>query len=94
MKYGMVAFHYPTPDHRDEFVARVRAVAEVFRSTPGCLSAECWLAPDSGAVVSSVRWESKAAFQTGFAAVQAADVDVTFDERESRPREIHRLTSV
>ncbi|MFI9817778.1 antibiotic biosynthesis monooxygenase [Saccharothrix variisporea] len=93
MKHGMVAFHYPTPDHRDEFVARVRAVAEVFRSTPGCLSADCWLAPDSGAVVSAVQWESEAASQAGFAAVSAADVDVAFDDREVRPREIHRLMS-
>ncbi|GAA0252116.1 hypothetical protein GCM10010492_60740 [Saccharothrix mutabilis subsp. mutabilis] len=93
MQYGMVAFHYPHPAHREDFLGRVRQVADVFRAVPGCLSAEGWFAPDSGAVVSVVRWESEEAFQAGFAAVRTADVDVAFDDRESKPREIHRLVS-
>ncbi|XVV06103.1 antibiotic biosynthesis monooxygenase family protein [Actinosynnema sp. CA-248983] len=94
MKYGMVGFHYPHPAHREDFLVRVRQVADVFRAVPGCLSAEAWLAPGSGAVVSVVQWGSEEAFQAGFAAVQAADVDIAFDDREAKPREIHRLVSV
>ncbi|MEV0586693.1 antibiotic biosynthesis monooxygenase [Nonomuraea sp. NPDC050310] len=90
MKVGMIAHHYPHPDHRDAFVARVQDVAAFFRARPGCLSAECWLTDD--AVVSIVRWESDAAFAASFASVgEATGLDVAYDDREVRPREIIRL---
>ncbi|GAA2901280.1 antibiotic biosynthesis monooxygenase family protein [Nonomuraea rubra] len=90
MKVAMVAHHYPRAEHREEFVARVHRVAEVFRGTPGCLSAEAWLAGE--AVVSIVRWESQEASAASLVAAQgAAGVDIAFDERESRPREIVQL---
>ncbi|MGW4410832.1 antibiotic biosynthesis monooxygenase family protein [Nonomuraea sp. NPDC004702] len=88
---AMIATHYPHAAHREEFVERVRKVAEAFRSTPGCLSAECWLSAE--AVVSIVRWESDEAFAASLAALGAADLDVAFDEREARPREIVRLAA-
>ncbi|MEV4892413.1 antibiotic biosynthesis monooxygenase [Nonomuraea sp. NPDC055795] len=91
MKVGMIGHHYPGAEHREEFVARVQAVAAEFRRAPGCLSATCWLAGD--AVVSIVEWESEAAFTASLAAVQAADVDLAYDEREVRPREIIRLVA-
>lgn len=92
MTVGMVGVHYPEPTHFDEFVARVQRVAEAFRSTPGCLSAQCWVTVDGEAVVSTVQWESDEAFAASFAAVtQDAGVDVVFDERERRPRQIFRL---
>ena len=55
MTVGFVAAHYPQPMHFDEFVARVHQVAGVLRSTPGCLSAECWVTADGDAVVSTAR---------------------------------------
>ncbi|ACZ91699.1 antibiotic biosynthesis monooxygenase family protein [Streptosporangium roseum] len=91
MKVGMIAHHYPHASHRKEFVARVHQVAEVFRSTPGCLSAECWQTDD--AVTSIVQWESEEAFAASLVAVQAAGLDLAYDEREVRPREIIRLTA-
>ncbi|MGW6056982.1 antibiotic biosynthesis monooxygenase [Streptomyces sp. NPDC055189] len=91
MKVGMVADHYPHAAHREEFIARVHRVAEEFRRTPGCLSADCWVSDE--AVVSIVQWESEAAFAASFAAVKAAGLDLAYDERESRPRQIRRLTA-
>ncbi|MFI9597434.1 antibiotic biosynthesis monooxygenase family protein [Nonomuraea sp. NPDC052265] len=91
MNVAMIASHYPHAAYREEFVERVRKVAEVFRGMPGCLSAECWLSED--AVVSIVRWESDEAFAASLAALGTADVDVAFDEREARPREIVRLAA-
>ncbi|MEV7548081.1 antibiotic biosynthesis monooxygenase [Amycolatopsis sp. NPDC089917] len=93
MTVGFVATHYPHADHRDEFVARVQRVAGVLRSTPGCLAAECWVTADGGAVVSIARWESAAAQSASMQALVSADVDVTFDDREVRPREIVQLVS-
>ncbi|MFI7002278.1 antibiotic biosynthesis monooxygenase family protein [Nocardia sp. NPDC050175] len=94
MTVGFVAFHYPRPSHFDEFVGRVRKVRDVLSSAPGCLSVECWISADGEAVVSTGQWESDEAFAASFAAVATADVDVTFDERECRPRQIVKLSSV
>ncbi|MEU8782496.1 antibiotic biosynthesis monooxygenase [Streptomyces sp. NPDC048637] len=91
MKVGMVASHYPHAAYRAEFISRVHQVREVFLRTPGCLSADCWESTD--AVISIVQWESEEAFATSFAVVEAAGLDLAYDERESRPREIVRLTA-
>lgn len=90
MKVGMVGDHYPHVEHREEFIARVQRVAEAFRQTPGCLSADCWVT-DDGAVVSTVQWESEDAYQASFAAIMESGLDLDYDERESRPREIRQL---
>ncbi|MEV0372940.1 antibiotic biosynthesis monooxygenase [Streptomyces sp. NPDC050636] len=91
MKVGMVASHYPHAVYREEFISRVHRVAEEFRRTPGCLSADCWVPVDGDAVISIVQWESEEAFAASFAAVEAAGLDLAYDERESRPREMVRL---
>ncbi|GAB3458150.1 hypothetical protein GCM10027570_41430 [Streptomonospora sediminis] len=94
MKVGMIGNHYPRADHREAFIARMQHVAATFRSMPGCLAADCWL-PDSGdAVVSTVQWESEEAMAASFAALEHTDVDIAYDEREVRPREIVRLTAL
>ncbi|WP_340682047.1 antibiotic biosynthesis monooxygenase [Amycolatopsis coloradensis] len=93
MTVGFVATHYPHTDHHDEFVARVRRVADVLRCTPGCLAAECWVTAAGDAVVSIVRWESEAAQAASMQALGSAAVDVAFDDREVRPREIVQLVS-
>jgi quinol monooxygenase YgiN len=94
MTVGFVAFHYPRPEHFDDFVARVHKVGAVLRSVPGCLSVDSWVTTDGDdAVVSTGQWESEDAFAASFAAVAAAEVDVTFDDREHRPRQIYKLAS-
>jgi quinol monooxygenase YgiN len=94
MTVGFVGIHYPHASHYAEFVSRVQRVAEVMRSTPGCLAADCWVTATGEAVVSIVQWESEAAQASSLATVMAADVDVDFDEREARPREIIQLVSL
>jgi len=92
MTVGLVAIHYPEAGQADEMVDRVRAAAEVFTATPGCLEATCWRG-SSGAVVTIGKWESEDALKAGFAAVTAAGVDFEYDERESRPREVFQIVS-
>jgi quinol monooxygenase YgiN len=93
MKVGLVALHYPRPEHRDEMISRVRQAAAVMTAAPGCLAADCWVSEDGQAIVTTGQWESVQALAAGFAAVRTAGVDIGYDERESRPREIHRLIS-
>ena len=93
MKVGFVAIHYPHISHRKEFIARVQQAGEVMRQTPGCLSVDCWVTVAGDAVVSTGQWEAEDALAASFAAAKAAGVDFTYDERESRPREILRLVS-
>jgi heme-degrading monooxygenase HmoA len=95
MKSGMVVNHYPHASHREEFISRVQEVAEEFRRTPGCLSADCWLPADGDAVISIVQWESEEASVASFAAVRAAGfaLDPAHGEQETRPREIIRIVA-
>jgi quinol monooxygenase YgiN len=92
-KVGFVATHYPHAAHQAEFVARVQHAAYVLRSTPGCLSADCWLTADGDAIVSTAQWESEEAQAASLATARAAGVDFDYDERETRPRDIIRLVS-
>lgn len=51
MKVGLVAFHYPRPEHRDEMScgsARQRT-PDAMAETPGCLAAGCWVSEDGTA---------------------------------------------
>jgi heme-degrading monooxygenase HmoA len=91
MRVGLVAFHYPKPEHRDELIERVRRAAEVMAAVPGCLTADCWLEEGTGAVVTTGIWASRDALAAGFDAVAAAGVDIDYDEREARPREVFTL---
>lgn len=93
MKVGLVAVHYPRPEHRGEMISRVRRAAEVMAATPGCLAAECWVSEDGQAVVTTGQWESEQALIAGFSAVQAAGVDFDYDEREYQPRKVLKLVS-
>jgi quinol monooxygenase YgiN len=93
MKVGLVALHYPHPEHRAEMISRVRQAADVMAEAPGCLAADCWVSEDGQAIVTTGQWESEQAQTAGFAAVQAAGVDFGYDERESRPREVLKLVS-
>lgn len=93
MTVRFVAVHYPEPAHLEEFVARVRQVGEVLRSTPGCLSAEHWATDDGDAVLSTGHFESDEAFAAGFAAVRASGADIAFDQRERRPRQVFKRSS-
>jgi len=94
MTVGFVAFHYPQPQHFEEFIGRVRQVAGILREQPGCLSARPWVTADDDAVVSSVEFESPDAFAAAFAATREQIASLTvFDERERKPRQVFNLES-
>jgi Antibiotic biosynthesis monooxygenase len=92
MKVGLVALHYPRPEHRDEMISRVRRAAEIMAATPGCLAADCWVSEDHQAVVTTGQWECEGA-ESRVCAVRTAGVDFDYDKRESRPRQVFTLAS-
>ncbi|MFC0598154.1 antibiotic biosynthesis monooxygenase [Streptomyces palmae] len=77
MNAGFIAYHYPYADYRDEFARHVAGVARVFRNTPGCLSADCWITttPDGESVVSIVRTESPQALEAAFATLRSPETE-------------------
>jgi quinol monooxygenase YgiN len=93
MKVGLVALHYPRPEHRDEMISRVHRAAEVMAATPGCLAVDCWMCGDNQTVVTTGQWESEQALMAAFAAVRTAGVDFDYDARESQPRQVFKLVS-
>ena len=75
MKVGLVALHYPRPEHWDEMISRVHRAAEIMVATPGCLAVDCRMSEEHQAVVTTGQWESEQALMAGFAAVRTAGVD-------------------
>jgi len=93
MAVGLVAFHYPKPEYREQMIQRVRRAAEVMAVVPGCLDVDCWSEEATGAVVTTGKWESREALAAGFQEVRAAGVDFD-DDREARPRDVFNLLAV
>ena len=91
MAFGLVAFHYPSPEHRDELVQRMQAAAGVMRTVEGCLGVSVWEARESDALVSTGTFVSEEAWTQAARAVLEAGVDFDYDERELRPRAVHFL---
>jgi quinol monooxygenase YgiN len=91
MALGLVAFHYPRPEHRDELVQRMQTAAEVMRTVEGCLDASVWETRESAALVSTGTFASEEAWTQPVRAVLEAGVDFDYDEREMRPRDVHFL---
>ncbi len=94
MSIGLVAFHYPKPEFRDEMIRRVHAAARVLVEVPGCLGVHCWEIVETGAIVASGTWESNEARQAGFAAAREAGVDFAYDDRQLRPWDVFHLSPV
>lgn len=91
MALGLVAFHYPKPEHRDELLERMRAAAEVMRAVEGCTDASVWEMREGAALVSTGTFASEEAWTQAVRAVLEAGVDFEYDERESRPRDVYFL---
>jgi hypothetical protein len=91
MGFGVVAFHYPKPERRDELVQRMRAAAEVMRMVEGCVEALVWEVREGEALVSTGTFASEQAWARAVEAVLEARVDFEYDQRELRPREVHFL---
>jgi quinol monooxygenase YgiN len=91
MAFGLVAFHYPRPEHREELVRRMRAAAEVMRTVEGCVDASVWETRESGALVSTGTFASEEVWTQAVRAVFDAGVDFDYDEREMRRRDVYLL---
>jgi quinol monooxygenase YgiN len=91
MALGLVAFHYPRSEHRAELVRRMRDAADVMKRTEGCLAAEVWETREGAALVSTGTFVSEEAWTQAVRAVLEAGVDFEYDERETRPRDVHFL---
>ncbi|WP_418961179.1 putative quinol monooxygenase [Streptomyces tritici] len=94
MSFGFVAFHYPAPEHLDEFVQECHKVAEAARRQPGFESVAVWVTPDGSAVVTTGAFESEEAFLA--ASAIGREMDATpegLSDLEIRPREVHFLVS-
>ncbi|MFI7061635.1 antibiotic biosynthesis monooxygenase family protein [Kribbella sp. NPDC050124] len=93
MQSGFIAFHYPKPEHLEEFVDRTRQVRDTLQASPGCLSAEIWVTSDGDAVVTNARFATPQELQQALAAGRALGDVVAFDDRERKPRQLISLTS-
>ncbi|MFI8498738.1 antibiotic biosynthesis monooxygenase family protein [Streptomyces sp. NPDC085524] len=94
MAFGFVAFHYPAPEHLEEFVRKAHQVADASRRQPGFLSVEVWVTPDRNAVVTTGSYETREAFLA--AAEVGREMGATPDgisDLEIRPRQVHFLES-
>ncbi|KAA0017401.1 antibiotic biosynthesis monooxygenase [Antrihabitans cavernicola] len=88
MSFGFVAFHYPAPEHVEEFVGRCHQVVEKVSTRSGFHRAEVWITPDGDAVVTTAWFDSKELLGAAFAAAGPQS-----DELEIKPRKIHFLLS-
>jgi len=91
MALGLVAFHHPSPEHRDGLVQRMRASAEVMRTVEGCVDVSVWATRDGGVLVSMGTFASEEAWTEAVQAVLEAGIDFEYDEREMRPRDVYLL---
>lgn len=65
MKVGLVALHYPRPEHWDEMICRVHRAAEIMAAAPGCLAVDCWVSDDHQTIVTTGQWVSEQALRAG-----------------------------
>lgn len=94
MSFGFIAFHYPAPEHLDEFAASCHDVADAARLQPGFESVGVWVTTNGEAIVTTGWFESEKAFQD--AAAIGAEMDATPDgisDLEVKPREVHFIRS-
>ena len=90
MSFRLLAFHYPKPEHRTEMLHRLARAVEVMANADGCLGAEYWRDEASGALVATAKFDAKHRCLEALDHT-AAIVDIAYDERESRPREVYHL---
>lgn len=91
MATAFIVFHYPRPEHVEDFVARTRQVRDVLLTQPGCLSANVWVTPDHDAVVTTGQFESATAYRAAFDVARCLGDVVAFDDRERQERKVVTL---
>jgi heme-degrading monooxygenase HmoA len=93
MTFRIVALHYPRTEHREELLHRLERAASIMRTAPGVIDVEIWKEEETGALVSTARFESRDACMAALQATAKA-TDIRFDEREERPRVIYNLVDL
>lgn len=94
MSFGFIAFHYPAPEHVEEFVGRCHQVADVGRTQPGFPSVEVWVTPYGDAVVTTGAFESEDVFRASAdAARELGAMPGGLSDLEVKPRQVHFLLS-
>jgi hypothetical protein len=90
---GML-FHYPKPEYRETMLHGFLSVANIMNAQSG-VEASTYEEVETGALVAVTRYESLEAIQAGFRAVAAAGIDPEpKPDRESLPRELHRMVLI
>ena len=94
MSHLGILFHYPKPEYRETMLRGFLSVASIMNAQPD-VEASTYEEGETGALVAVTRYESLEAVQAGFRAVAAAGIDSEHKpDRESRPRELHRLVLI
>ena len=55
---GLVALHYPHPEHREEMISRIHRAAEIIGRHQAARAVDCWVSDDHQAVVTTSQWRS------------------------------------
>jgi len=94
MQQLALLFHYPKPEHLDEFLAAMGTVRDAIAAVSGCLEVGMWREPSTGAVVAVTRWSSPEAFAAGRQRLGAGDLPIAFTDWEYRDRVPTRLEEI
>ena len=87
-------FHYPKPEYRETMLRGFLSVAKFMNAQSG-VEASTYEEVETGALVAVTKYESLEGIQAGFRAVAAAGSDPEHNsDRESRPRELHRMVLI
>jgi len=94
MQQLALLFHYPKPEHLDDFVAAMGTVRDAMAAVAGCLEVGIWREPSTGAVVAVTRWNSPEALAAGRQLLAAGDLPIAFTDWEYRDRVPTRLEEI
>jgi len=86
MRQLALLFHYPKPEHVEEFLAAMGTVRDAIAAVPGCIEVGIWREQGTDAVVAVSQWSSAEAFAAGRSRLTAGDLPITFTEWEYRDR--------
>jgi uncharacterized protein len=86
MQQFALLFHYPKPEHLEEFLEAMGTVSDAIAAVPGCIDVGIWREPGTGAVVAVSRWTSPEAFAAGRRRLNAGDLPIAFSDWEIRDR--------
>jgi uncharacterized protein len=86
MRQLALLFHYPKPEHVEEFLAAMGTVRDAIAAVPGCLEVGIWREPGTEAVVAVSQWSSAEAFAAGRQRLSAGDLPIAVTEWEYRDR--------